>query len=60
MCRLIYFFINLYCCRNIVRYDYTHEVLSKEESKFKSEKIEKKRRISIICRNEPSGPEIKT
>lgn len=44
---------SLYIIRDKVRYDYTHEVLRKELSIFKSQPILKTRRISVICRNEP-------
>ncbi|KAG8316746.1 tRNA modification GTPase gtpbp3, mitochondrial [Homalodisca vitripennis] len=45
---------SLYIMRDSVRYDYTHEILPNQESKFKQEPVIKKRRISIICRNEPT------
>ncbi|KIH46552.1 hypothetical protein ANCDUO_23394, partial [Ancylostoma duodenale] len=35
------------------RYEFTHEVLSNEESIFNGKKVEKTRRISIICRDLP-------
>lgn len=44
---------SLYVIKNKVRYDYTHQILSKSLSKFKSKIVEKSRRISVICRNEP-------
>ncbi|XP_054271789.1 alpha-ketoglutarate-dependent dioxygenase alkB homolog 7, mitochondrial [Macrosteles quadrilineatus] len=46
---------SLYVMRDTVRYDYTHEILAKEESKFQNQVVEKKRRISVICRNEPTS-----
>jgi len=44
----------LYIMKGKARYDYTHEVLKEEESFFKDEHIPRDRRISVICRNEPS------
>ncbi|XP_050502492.1 alpha-ketoglutarate-dependent dioxygenase alkB homolog 7, mitochondrial [Diabrotica virgifera virgifera] len=44
---------SLYIMKNCARYDYTHEILSNENSVFKGEKVLKDRRISVICRNEP-------
>ncbi|KAK6737900.1 hypothetical protein RB195_020164 [Necator americanus] len=35
------------------RYEFTHEVLSNEESMFNGQRVEKTRRISIICRDLP-------
>uniref|UniRef100_A0A1B6LUG8 Alpha-ketoglutarate-dependent dioxygenase AlkB-like domain-containing protein n=1 Tax=Graphocephala atropunctata TaxID=36148 RepID=A0A1B6LUG8_9HEMI len=46
---------SLYIMRDSVRYDFTHEILPNETSTFKQEPIRKKRRISIICRNEPAS-----
>ncbi|KHJ95951.1 hypothetical protein OESDEN_04084 [Oesophagostomum dentatum] len=39
--------------REVGRYEFTHETLSNEESYFNGKKIEKTRRISIICRDLP-------
>lgn len=44
---------SLYIMTGSARYDYTHEVLKNEESFFKGEEVIKKRRISVMCRNEP-------
>ncbi|XP_068149974.1 alpha-ketoglutarate-dependent dioxygenase alkB homolog 7, mitochondrial [Drosophila tropicalis] len=44
---------SLYIMSHTARYNFTHEILAKEESKFLNAPIEKTRRISIICRNEP-------
>ena len=44
---------SLYIMSHSARYDFTHEILKNEESFFKKLKLEKDRRISIICRNEP-------
>lgn len=44
---------SLYIMKGSARYDYKHEILKNEDSYFKGEKIEKNRRISVICRNEP-------
>lgn len=43
---------SLYIMKDSARYDYTHEVLP-DESKFKGKPVQKDRRISVICRNEP-------
>lgn len=43
---------SLYIMREAARYEYAHEILKNEESFFNGDKIEKPRRISIICRNE--------
>ena len=40
--------------RNVARYNFTHEVLAEEYSKFKGEVVPRDRRVSVICRNEPS------
>lgn len=45
---------SLYILRGIGRYEFTHEVLHNDRSYFNGLKIEKNRRISIICR-ESSG-----
>ncbi|CAG9802986.1 unnamed protein product [Chironomus riparius] len=44
---------SLYIMSNSARYNFTHELLSNEESIFKGQTVEKGRRISIICREEP-------
>lgn len=44
---------SLYIMKGTARFDYTHEILSNEFSKFKDQPVIKDRRISIICRNEP-------
>ncbi|KAF4519721.1 hypothetical protein B566_EDAN017595 [Ephemera danica] len=45
---------SLYIMRDSARYDYTHEVLGAEHSFFKENAVPRSRRISIICRNEPT------
>nr|XP_022906386.1 alpha-ketoglutarate-dependent dioxygenase alkB homolog 7, mitochondrial [Onthophagus taurus] len=45
---------SLYIMTGSARYDYKHEILSNEYSKFDNEVIFKDRRISVICRNEPN------
>ena len=40
--------------RHTARYQFSHEVLSEELSKFKGEVVPRDRRVSVICRNEPS------
>ncbi|KAK3090956.1 hypothetical protein FSP39_016042 [Pinctada imbricata] len=44
---------SLYIMRDKARYDYTHEVLDEDNSKFKGEIVPRERRISVILRNEP-------
>ncbi|XP_069110067.1 alpha-ketoglutarate-dependent dioxygenase alkB homolog 7, mitochondrial-like [Argopecten irradians] len=44
---------SLYIMKDAARYDYTHEVLSNEESVFNGHPVPKDRRISVIMRNEP-------
>ncbi|XP_058834847.1 alpha-ketoglutarate-dependent dioxygenase alkB homolog 7, mitochondrial [Topomyia yanbarensis] len=43
---------SLYIMKDTARYKFTHELLVGEESVFKGSKVDKDRRISIICRNE--------
>ncbi|KAI8125632.1 hypothetical protein FF38_05487 [Lucilia cuprina] len=44
---------SLYIMSHTARYNFTHEILANEESKFHNEPLKKERRISIICRNDP-------
>lgn len=44
---------SLYLMKNTARFDYTHEILGNEHSKFDGATVVKDRRISVICRNEP-------
>ncbi|EDW94207.1 alpha-ketoglutarate-dependent dioxygenase alkB homolog 7, mitochondrial [Drosophila yakuba] len=44
---------SLYIMSHTARYNFTHEILSKEHSQFRGTLVPKTRRISIICRNEP-------
>ncbi|XP_055604036.1 alpha-ketoglutarate-dependent dioxygenase alkB homolog 7, mitochondrial [Uranotaenia lowii] len=46
---------SLYIMRDSARYKYTHEILAGEDSLFKHKKVDKGRRISIICRNAPQS-----
>lgn len=43
---------SLYIMKDSARYNFTHEVLASNVS-FKGQEIEKNRRISIVCRNDP-------
>ncbi|XP_038056363.1 alpha-ketoglutarate-dependent dioxygenase alkB homolog 7, mitochondrial-like isoform X1 [Patiria miniata] len=45
---------SLYVIRDVVRYQFTHEILKDSESSFRGQRLPRARRISIICRNEPS------
>ncbi|KAI4455184.1 spermatogenesis associated 11-related [Holotrichia oblita] len=44
---------SLYVMNGSARYDYKHEILSNEHSKFDGKVVFKDRRVSVICRNEP-------
>uniref|UniRef100_A0AC34GXD4 Alpha-ketoglutarate-dependent dioxygenase AlkB-like domain-containing protein n=1 Tax=Panagrolaimus sp. ES5 TaxID=591445 RepID=A0AC34GXD4_9BILA len=44
---------SLYKLTGIGRYDFTHEILAQEDSKFNGIEIPKDRRISVICRDMP-------
>ena len=44
---------SLYIMTGDARYNYTHEILGNDNSKFGDKIIKKGRRISVICRNEP-------
>lgn len=44
---------SLYIMKNTARYNFTHEILGNDKSFFRNKKIDKARRISIICRNNP-------
>ncbi|KAH8286900.1 hypothetical protein KR018_007717, partial [Drosophila ironensis] len=44
---------SLYIMSHTARYNFTHEILAKEQSAFQGTPVPKTRRISIICRNEP-------
>lgn len=47
---------SLYVMRGAARYDYTHEILANgPENCFGNREINKDRRISVICRNEPDA-----
>ena len=63
MLKIIFVYLDLYVyftfsfllvSRNVARYKFTHEVLAEEYSKFKGEVVPRDRRVSVICRNEPS------
>jgi len=45
---------SLYIMRDAVRFNYTHEILKDEDSWHRGRHIKRDRRISIMCRNEPS------
>ncbi|XP_028310575.1 alpha-ketoglutarate-dependent dioxygenase alkB homolog 7, mitochondrial isoform X2 [Gouania willdenowi] len=44
---------SLYILRDQARYQFTHEILKDEESIFNGQRVQRQRRISIICRNLP-------
>ncbi|XP_054708779.1 alpha-ketoglutarate-dependent dioxygenase alkB homolog 7, mitochondrial-like isoform X2 [Uloborus diversus] len=45
---------SLYIMKGTSRYDFTHEILEDAKSYFKNKHVPRDRRVSIICRNEPS------
>ncbi|OAD58838.1 putative alpha-ketoglutarate-dependent dioxygenase ABH7, partial [Eufriesea mexicana] len=45
---------SLYIMSGAARYNYNHEIFKNEESFFNGQHIPKGRRISVICRSEPS------
>lgn len=45
---------SLYIMRNTARYNFTHEILKKEDSVFNGAAVPRGRRISVICRSEVS------
>ncbi|XP_039499425.1 alpha-ketoglutarate-dependent dioxygenase alkB homolog 7, mitochondrial-like isoform X1 [Drosophila santomea] len=44
---------SLYIMSALARYEFTHEILARDQSWFKKRLVERSRRISVICRNEP-------
>ncbi|XP_030373271.1 alpha-ketoglutarate-dependent dioxygenase alkB homolog 7, mitochondrial [Scaptodrosophila lebanonensis] len=44
---------SLYIMSHTARYNFTHEILANEHATFCGNPVQKTRRISIICRNEP-------
>ncbi|KAH8366533.1 hypothetical protein KR084_000978 [Drosophila pseudotakahashii] len=44
---------SLYIMRALARYEFTHEILAREQSRFKGRPVERRRRVSVICRNDP-------
>lgn len=44
---------SLYIMSHLARYQFTHEILAREQSWFKNSPVLKGRRLSVICRNEP-------
>jgi alkylated DNA repair protein alkB family protein 7 len=52
-CKILIRRYSLYIMSGVARYNFTHEVLKDEESFFRNQRVERERRISIICRNEP-------
>ncbi|CAG4931407.1 unnamed protein product [Colias eurytheme] len=45
---------SLYIMSGVARYDFNHAVLSNEDSKFRGARLIKKRRVAIICREQPN------
>lgn len=43
---------SLYILKGTSRYDYTHEILANSDSFFRDVEVPKKRRISLVCRND--------
>ncbi|XP_078064350.1 alpha-ketoglutarate-dependent dioxygenase alkB homolog 7, mitochondrial [Mustelus asterias] len=48
---------SVYILRNVARYQFSHQILRDEESFFGERKVPRGRRVSIICRNLPPGPD---
>ncbi|XP_002131961.2 alpha-ketoglutarate-dependent dioxygenase alkB homolog 7, mitochondrial-like [Ciona intestinalis] len=46
---------SLYIMRDRVRYEFEHEILKNEDSLFKGEKVNKSRRVSLLCRSQPQA-----
>uniref|UniRef100_A0A674C3E6 AlkB homolog 7 n=1 Tax=Salmo trutta TaxID=8032 RepID=A0A674C3E6_SALTR len=44
---------SLYILRDQARYKFTHEILKDAESIFSGQRVPRRRRISVICRNLP-------
>ncbi|XP_016990994.1 alpha-ketoglutarate-dependent dioxygenase alkB homolog 7, mitochondrial [Drosophila rhopaloa] len=44
---------SLYIMSHLARYEFTHEILVGEQSRFREYPVKRSRRISIICRTEP-------
>lgn len=51
---------SLYIMKDWARFDFTHEILKNEESYFNGEFVFKERRVSLLCRNEPSSGQSKS
>lgn len=45
--------LSLYIMRDVIRYEYTHEILAEHSSHYGGQKIERDRRVSLICRTKP-------
>lgn len=45
---------SLYIMRDEARYQFTHEILRDEDSVFNGQRVPRRRRISVICRNLPT------
>ena len=48
----VYFFVQIF--RDAVRYQFTHEILSEDESVWKGQVVPRDRRVSWILRCQPS------
>ncbi|CAG0888652.1 unnamed protein product, partial [Darwinula stevensoni] len=48
---------SLYIMTGPARYEFTHEILKHEKSAFGGEPVPRARRVSVICRNEPTSPQ---
>jgi alkylated DNA repair protein alkB homolog 7 len=44
----------------LARFDFTHEILANEESKFRGKPVPRQRRISVICREFPQRNDVTT
>lgn len=41
------------CVRDVIRYQYTHEIMADQGSYYRGQKINRDRRVSLICRTKP-------
>lgn len=43
-----------YNCRGVIRYNYSHAILSLKDSQFRGSAVLKDRRVSLVCRTTPA------
>ncbi|XP_065905105.1 alpha-ketoglutarate-dependent dioxygenase alkB homolog 7, mitochondrial-like [Dysidea avara] len=47
--------LSVYIIRDVTRYQYTHEILADDVSYHRGQKIDRERRVSLICRTKPQS-----